>query len=142
PLKRWDPLSTVKISSEDFGFRKERERFYGHYSYISPIRGKRPKGFKNLEEEKRYYDCSKGILAKYKDVFTSVIEGKPIYDDWGSKIGDGFTIIIAEDETRRDEPFLEVPHQIEKIPETSKALTLINRYPSMARVVDGEIEEY
>ena len=142
PLKRWDPLSTVKISSEDFGFRKERERFYGHYSYISPIRGKRPKGFKNLEEEKRYYDCSKGILAKHKDVFTSVIEGKPIYDDWGSKIGDGFTIIIAEDETRRDEPFLEVPHQIEKIPETSKALTLINRYPSMARVVDGEIEEY
>ncbi|KKN20497.1 hypothetical protein LCGC14_0934930, partial [marine sediment metagenome] len=31
PLKRWDPLSTVKITSEDFGFRKERERFYGHY---------------------------------------------------------------------------------------------------------------
>ena len=142
PIKRWDPLSTVRISSKDFGFREERERFYGHYSYISPIRGKRPKGFKTSEEERQYQDCSKKILAKHKDVFTSVIEGEPIYNDWGSKIGDGYTLIITEDEIKRDNPFLERPHQIEKIAEFRKSLTLINRYPSMARIVHPEIEEY
>jgi len=27
PIKRWDPLSTVTIRSEDFGLRKERIRY-------------------------------------------------------------------------------------------------------------------
>jgi len=142
PLKRWDPLSTVKITSEDFGFRKERERFYGHYSYISPIRGKRPKGFKNIEDIKYYHDCSKKILAKYQDVFNSIIDGKSVSGDSGIAKGKGFTLIITEDEKKRDNPFLETPHQIERIPNACKALTLINRYPSMSRVVDREIEKY
>ena len=60
---------------------------------------------------------------------------------WGMPIGDGFTIIISQDEMRRDNPFLETPHQIERIPEASKALTLINRYPSMARIIDSEVEQ-
>jgi UDPglucose--hexose-1-phosphate uridylyltransferase len=142
PIKRWDPLSTVSIRAEDFGLRKERVRYYGHYSYISPIRGKRPKGFKTSEEEKQFYDCSKKIVGKYKDVFSSVIEGKIIYDDWGLPLGNGFTIIITEDEIKRDNPFSETPHRIEKIPDTSKALTLINRYPSMARIVEPDVDKY
>ncbi len=141
PLKRWDPLSTVKIKSESFGLRKERTRFYGHYSYISPIRGTRPKGFKSDEEEKQFYDCSKKVMVKYRDVFSSVIEGKVVHDDWGMPIGDGNTVIITQDEIRRDDPFSETIHRIDKIPDTCKAVTLINRYPSMARVVDKEIEE-
>ena len=28
PIKRWDPLSTVSIHTEDFGLRKERTRKY------------------------------------------------------------------------------------------------------------------
>ena len=142
PIKRWDPLSTVSIRTEDFGLRKERSRYYGHYSYISPIRGKRPKGFKTIEEEKQLYDCSKKIVGKYKDVFSSVIEGKIVYDDWGMPLGNGFTIIITEDEKRRDNPFSEAPHRIDKISDKSKALTLINRYPSMARVVDPDIDKH
>jgi UDPglucose--hexose-1-phosphate uridylyltransferase len=142
PIKRWDPLSTVKITSKDFGFRKERVRYYGHYSYISPIRGTRPKGFKTMEEEKEFYDCSKRVMKKHLDVFSSVTEGKQVYDDWGMPIGDGFTIIVNQDEMKRDHPFLETPHQIERITEASKALTLINRYPSMARIVDPEVEQY
>ena len=59
PIKRWDPLSTVTIQTEDFGVRKDRIRSYGHYSYISPIRGQRPRGFKTDEEEKQFHDCSK-----------------------------------------------------------------------------------
>jgi UDPglucose--hexose-1-phosphate uridylyltransferase len=142
PIKRWDPLSTVSIHTEDFGLRKERTRYYGHYSYISPIRGKRPKGFKTEVEEKQFLDCSKKIVGKYKDVFSSITEGKVVYDDWGIPLGDGFTMIITQDEIRRDNPFSESPHQIERIPDACKALTLINRYPSMARIIDSEIEEY
>jgi diadenosine tetraphosphate (Ap4A) HIT family hydrolase len=142
PIKRWDPLSTVKITSKDFGLREERARFYGHYSYISPIRGQRPKGFKTIEDEKEFEDCSKKILTKYRDVFSSVIEGRQVYDQWGMPIGDGNTIIITQDEMRRDSPFSEIVHPIEKIPEASKSLTLINRYPSMARIVNQEVEKY
>ncbi len=141
PIKRWDPLSTVIIHTEGFGLRK-KPRYYGHYSYISPIRGARPKGFKTTEEEKQLYDCSKKIVSKYKDVFSSVIEGKLIYDDWGMPLGNGFTIIITQDEIRRDDPFSETPHRIDRLPDTSKAITLINRYPSMARVIDPGIEKF
>ncbi len=141
PIKRWDPLSTVIIRSKDFGLRK-KVRYYGHYAYISPIRGERPKGFKSSEDEKQFYDCSKKIFGKYKDVFSSVAEGKVVHDDWGMPLGNGFTIIIAEDEKKRDNPFSESPHRIKKVPLSSKALTLINRYPSMARIVDPEIEKY
>jgi len=142
PVKRWDPLSTVKITSEAFGLRKEHMRFYGHYSYISPIRGSRPKGFKNDEQEKQFYDCSEKVVPKFKDVFSSIIEGKIVQDDWGMPIGDGFTMIITEDEIRRDNPFSEIPHRLERIPDTCKAITLINRYPSMARIIDQDIEEH
>ncbi len=141
PIKRWDPLSTVSIRSEDFGLRKERKRYYGHFAYISPIRSARPKGFKTNEEEKQFYDCSKKIAFKHKDVFTSITEGKPIYDGWGKQLGDGFTMIITEDAKRKDNPFLEIPHQSKGISDECKALTLINRYPSMARIVDPDIEK-
>jgi len=52
PLKRWDPLSTVIIRSKDFGLRKRQIRYYGHYSYLSPIRGKRPEEYKKIEEKR------------------------------------------------------------------------------------------
>jgi len=141
PIKRWDPLSTVSIKSEDFGFREGRKRYFGHFAYISPIRSARPKGFKTNEEEKQFYDCSKKIASKHKDVFTSITEGKPIYDGWGKQLGDRFTINITEDEKRKDNPFLDMPHQAQKIPGDCKALTLINKYPSMARIVDPDIEK-
>ncbi len=142
PVKRWDPLSTVQIKSKAFGFREEHIRFYGHYSYISPIRGLRPKGFKSDEQKKQFYDCTKKVVPQFMDVFSSIIEGKIVHDDWGMPIGDGFTMIITEDEIKRDNPFSETPHRIERIPDTCKAITLINRYPSMARIIDQDIEEY
>ena len=141
PIKRWDPLSTVVIRTKDFGLRKEKNKFYGHYAYLSPIRGQRPKGFSSVEDKSQFNDCSKKIAAKQKDVFTSITEGKLVHDEWGKQLGDGFTIIITEDEKRKDNPFLEMPHQVQKIPEDCKALTLINRYPSMARIVDPDIEK-
>ena len=73
-------------------------------------------------------------------MFTAVTEGKPLYDEVGNLIRDGNTIIIAQDEVRRDNPFLDHPHRIERIPDDCKAVTLINRYPSMARVIDQDIQ--
>jgi len=126
PIKRWDPLSTVSIRTEAFGLRKEKIKFYGHYSYISPIRGQRPKGFASVDETKQFYDCSKKITSMHKDVFTSITEGKLIHDNWGKQLGDSFTIIITEDEKKKDNPFLEMPHQNKRISDECKALTLIN----------------
>ncbi|MFX0057321.1 MAG: hypothetical protein ACFE8J_03380 [Candidatus Heimdallarchaeota archaeon] len=139
PIKRWDPLSTITITSDEFGLHKQLKRFYGHYAYLSPIRSIRPKGY-NKDEEKRFYDCSEKLTSKYKDVFTGVTEGKPVYDDWGNLLGDAYTIILTEAEKKRDNPFSDKPHRINRIPEDVKAVTLINRYPSMARIVDNDLE--
>jgi UDPglucose--hexose-1-phosphate uridylyltransferase len=140
PIKRWDPLSLITIATDEFGLHKKQKRFYGHYAYISPIRGIRPKGFEK-DGEKQFYDCSKKLTTNYKDVFTGVTEGKPVFDDWGHSLGDAYTIILTEDQKKRDNPFMDKPHRIEKIPDKVKAATLINRYPSMARVVDPDLEE-
>ncbi len=137
PIKRWDPLSSVIIKSKEFGFRDEYIRYYGHYAYLSPIRGSRPHAY-NLKLK----EISKIELLNIKDVFTSVIEGELAYDKNGNQLGDGYTIILCEGIKRRDNPFHEIPHRIEKISPDCKALTLINRYPSMARIIDPEIEKY
>ena len=140
PVKRWDPLSTVKISEKGFGLRQSI-RHSGHFSYLSPIRGQRPRGFKNSgKKEVDFGDCSKKSFNSINDVFTAVTEGKPLHDEEGNLLRDGNTIIIAQDEVRRDNPFLDQPHRIERIPDDCKAVTLINRYPSMARVIDQNIQ--
>jgi len=141
PIKRWDPLSTVSIRTEGFGLRKGHDRYYGHFAYISPIRSARPKGFTSVEEKRQFYDCSKRVALKHKDVFTSITEGKTTFDDWGTQLGDGYTIIVTEDEIRKDNPFLEIPHKNQRVSDDCKALTLINRYPSMARIIDPDIEK-
>ncbi len=125
PIKRWDPLSTVIIRSNEFGTNKRRLRYYGHYSYVSPIRGKRPIGFKTDQKK-----------SDIKDVFKSITDGERV----NPVGGEGYTIIIAEDEKRVDDPFLNNPHKAEGVPDSCKAVTLINRYPSMARIVDQEIK--
>jgi UDPglucose--hexose-1-phosphate uridylyltransferase len=142
PIKRWDPLSTVSISENDSGLHKKNKRFYGHYAYLSPIRGKRPVGYKDIQEKLQVSDCTEKAWEDYKDVFMGVVEGEPIFSDNGNQIGDGFTIILTEDEKRRDKPFSDTPHRIEKVPDSCKAITLINRYPSMARIIDPDIDKY
>ena len=64
PVKRWDPLSTVKIIEKGFGLR-QTIRHSGHFSYLSPIRGQRPRGFKNNgKTEVDFGDCSKTIIRR------------------------------------------------------------------------------
>ncbi|TFG22217.1 MAG: hypothetical protein EU533_04530, partial [Promethearchaeota archaeon] len=139
PIKRWDPLSTVIAEPDEFGFHKKENRFHGHYAYLSPIRGKRPKGFKMAEKK---IDLKEKDWNKYIDVFKAVTEGKAIYDKHNKLIGDGYTLVITEDEEKKDKPFSDTPHRLNELDSSCKAVTLINRYPSMARVVDPEIEAF
>ena len=141
PLKRWDPLSTEIISTNEFGLHKKQNRYYGHYAYLSPIRGKRPIGYISKEKNIDAKPSSVIDLKEDIDAFTAVVEGKQIQSDEGSLFGDGFTIIITQDEKRRDKPFNDTPHRIKRIPDSCKAITLINRYPAMARIVDHEIRQ-
>ncbi|MFW9951804.1 MAG: hypothetical protein ACFFKA_16935 [Candidatus Thorarchaeota archaeon] len=141
PIKRWDPLSTISITTDEFGLHKNEHRFYGHYAYISPIRAKRPSGFNFEQTQDILKDCSKKNFKNYRDVFSGIVKGDNIYDTWGNKIGDGYTIIITEDDKKRDNPFCENPHRISNLLSHTKAMTLINRYPSMARIVDSQIEK-
>ncbi len=142
PIKRWDPLSTVEIHTREFGYRQDHRRFYGHYSYISPIRGIRPKGFSDSSQKRKEYEKgSQQLFQEPIDIFTSITEGKPVYREDGSQLGDGYTIIISEDDKRRDNPFSDKPHKINRLPDNCKAITLINRYPAMARVINKDIRK-
>ena len=139
PIKRWDPLSTISITMDEFGLHKKLKRYYGHYSYLSPIRGKRPQGYKTIQEACKSPDINNARLKSFIDVFTAITEGKAIYDVNGNQIGDGYSMIITQDEEKREKPFSNIPHKSAHVPKSCKALTLINRYPSMARVIDPEI---
>lgn len=139
PIKRWDPLSTIFIDTDEFGLQKREKRFHGHYSYLSPIRGKRPKGFKIVDKK---IDLKDTDWENFVDVFKAVTEGKPLYDAKNKLIGDAYTIVVTEDESKKDNPFSSNPHRLKSVDQSCKALTLINRYPSMARVIDREIEDY
>ena len=138
PLKRWDPLSTVMIRSKEFGLRKRQIRYYGHYSYISPIRGNRPEGYNIIEEKKIDIESRPHTV---QDVFMAVTDGKQEYSKEEDNTGIGYTVILMENEKRRDNPFLAIPHRIEKLPDSCKALTLVNRYPAMARVINSDIRD-
>ncbi|MFX1237524.1 MAG: hypothetical protein ACFFAS_00075 [Promethearchaeota archaeon] len=135
PIKRWDPLSTVVIKKKGFGLRNQ-VRYSGRFSYISPIRGKRPQSY--MDDSNEALDCSK--LANISDIFSSITEGKAIYNNDGMLLRDGNTIIITEDEIRRDNPFSDTPRKLEPLDPSVKAITLINRYPSMVRVIDPDLK--
>ncbi len=142
PIKRWDPLSTITRTTDEFGLHKQKERYYGHYAYLSPIRGQRPKGYQTIEKKSSMQKCSNSFWKEYKDVFTATTEGIPLNYDLKKDPGDYYTLIITEDETQKSNPFSVSLTKIEKISEKCKALTLINRYPAMARVIDPEIDAY
>ncbi len=140
PIKRWDPLSTIMIQSDEFELHKKQVRYYGHYSYLSPIRAKRPIRYVYSKKKGEHKEFTEYDPKCTKDVFLGITEGKSIYDDDEKLIGDGYTIIITEDEKQRDKPFSKIPHRIARISVHTKAITLINRYPSMARVVAPSIK--
>ena len=115
PRKRWDPLSSAEIKLYDTStgrlipIGKRR----GHFSYVSPIRAARPEDIRKAREKKR------------RDVFKSIIEGKD------------YAIFVTLDDKRADSAFSTTPVMIEL--KDVKAVTIINRFPAMARYIDEEV---
>ena len=105
PVKVFDPLLTHRYSI--YGTT-------GHFSYISPVRGYRPKG---VDFEKR----------KRSDVFRKIIEGQ----DWA--------IYITLDDNLKSSPFEKTPYMF--CSEKYRAATIINRFPSYVRIIDDEVLE-
>jgi len=126
PIKRWDPLSNVPIILQDNGQNIVLSKIYGHYSYISPVRKKRKFTIEKKNEG--------------NDVFKAILGGKPLKDEEGHLISDGFGIIICNGTKKMDTPFSIIPKRYTNI--QGKAITLINRYPAMARWIEANIYEY
>ncbi len=115
PRKRWDPLTSVEIRLYDEVSRvlipigKKR----GHFSYISPIRGRRPQASKHT--------------GQLPDVFEDILAGKD------------YAIFVALDDKRAESPFSVQPTMM-RINGYS-AVTIINRYPAMIRYLEESIRD-
>lgn len=118
PRKRWDPLSSAEIKLYDPSTGKliPIGKRRGHFSYVSPIRAKRPNELKE-----------KNVPSKKHDVFKNIIDGKD------------YAIFITINDKRVDSAFSVTP--VMKYLEGVKAATIINRFPAMVRHIDPEIEE-
>ncbi len=112
PRKRWDPLSSSEIILHDEKTGKPMPigKRRGHFSYISPVRGVRPKG----------------VGVRLKDVFKDIIEGND------------YAIFVTLDEYQYDSAFSVSP--VLKDVRDRKAVTIINRFPAMVRYIDPEVE--
>jgi len=113
PKKRWDPLTTKLIPLKSKG-QKARTNFkyVGHFSYISPIRGLRPKP----KERKP---------GEVVNIFKPIIAGED------------YAIFITLDEERYENSFSTRP-SLKKVSER-KAVTIINRFPSMVRMLEEDL---
>ena len=115
PRKRWDPLTSMEIKlfdeiSRSFVSIGKRK---GHFSYVSPVRGVRPSPISITEKNKVY------------DVFKDIILGKD------------YAIFVSIDDERGENPFSLKPIMLNI--SDRKAVTIINRFPAMARHIDEEI---
>ncbi|MHA1731579.1 MAG: HIT domain-containing protein [Promethearchaeota archaeon] len=133
PRKRWDPLTFSPITLNEYGYSVVLEKNYGHYSYISPIRGRRPFHVEDTPEDES---------GEVRDVFSPVIEGKLSHDeeDPSRVVEDGRGIVVADDDRRVDDIFSVNPHLHKKL--EGKAITLVNKYPPMVRCIDDELASY
>ena len=72
------------------------------------------------------------------DIFEPMIEGKHKF--FGEKIYPAHTIILTDGTLEKDHPFTDRVKVYRGL--SGNAMTMINKYPSMARVIDPEIEKH
>jgi UDPglucose--hexose-1-phosphate uridylyltransferase len=132
PVKRWDPLSSAAIELHEHGYTIQLMKQFGHYSYISPIRSSRTNQF---QEKSPPLDPD----GHFIDLFKATLDAKDYLDASGVRVGDPHSITICDGCTRLDNPFSIKP-RIKKT--TEKAISFINKFPAMCRVVDPEIKGY
>ena len=119
PFMHWGIINKYNFSEDKISFipRKVFDKILynsgsGHFSYISPVRGFRPKAY-----------SLKGRVSK--DVFKQIISGED------------YAIFIAVDENIFNNVFSVKPMLLNI--EDKKIATIINRFPSMVRVIDEDI---
>lgn len=113
PRKKWDPLAAAPITLPDSsGKMIPIGKWKGHFSYISPIRGVRP--------------GEGGKEGKPKDVFKEIIEGRD------------YAIFVTINNEKFDGAFSAEPLMFDI--RDARAATIVNRYPSMVRVIDEDLE--
>jgi UDPglucose--hexose-1-phosphate uridylyltransferase len=133
PLKRWDPLGSQPIELNKSGRTVTLMKQFGQYSYISPIRSERVNQFLQRHKGPQKKD------GEFIDIFKATLDARDYLDDESTKIGDAFSITVCDGKNRLDNPFSVVP----RIRTTSeKAITFINKFPAMCRVMDPEIKSY
>ncbi|NMC04018.1 MAG: HIT domain-containing protein [Candidatus Lokiarchaeota archaeon] len=132
PVKRWDPLSSAAIELHEYGYTIKLLKQFGHYSYISPIRAARVNQFKDIPLDSR-------APTEFIDLFKATIDGRDYIDDAGQKIGDAYSITICDGKNKLDSPYSVKP----RIRSTrEKAITFINKFPAMCRVIEPDIRAY
>lgn len=150
PIKRWDPLTFNPIILSNSGHSIELSKTYGHYSYISPIRAVRPverkkKSEDNAEGErdKEYMGSVDDIesernIGELLDIFEPMVNGEHYIFNSGRKVAPAHTLILADGSKRMDDPFSENVRIYRNL--KGRAMSMINKYPAMVRVIDDEIK--
>ena len=133
PLKRWDPLGSQAIELTQSGHTVTLMKKHGQYSYISPIRSERVNQFLQRRNVPQKMD------GDFIDLFKATLDGQDYLDADGKKIGDAYSITVSDGKNRVDNPFSVAP-RIRTT--TEKAITFINKFPAMVRVIDPEIKSY
>lgn len=136
PIKRWDPLGF------NFGLNEKYAQYsymYGHYSYISPIRSARPverkKDIENDSEIKTEPSEDPNWDAHPVDVIEPMMRGLAYKGK--SEFMPAHAIIIADGDKPLDDPFTDQAQCYHYL--TGNAMTMINRYPAMVRLIDRAI---
>ena len=119
PKKRWDFTLSRNIQLNINGSSVTlQDKYDGRFALISAVRGIRPVEYSERKEEPK----------QESDLFLKIISGED------------YAITIAKDEQAHESPFSISPKREEL--SDSRALTIINRFPAYARVIDSALEEY
>ncbi|MEM0231141.1 MAG: hypothetical protein QXT20_02995 [Candidatus Woesearchaeota archaeon] len=119
PKKRWDLTLSKNIRLEVNGNKiLLNDKYDGRFALISAVRGLRPVEYSEKKEEPK----------PEQDIFARIITGED------------YAITIAKDEKEAEHPFSKSPKKEELT--KYKAVTIINRFPAYARIIDQTLEGY
>ncbi len=135
PIKRWDPLGF------NYGLNEKYPQYtycYGHYTYISTIRASRPMEYKADGAKKGEPIEKKSEDPEWEtypiDIIEPMVRGKSYF---GEEYLPAYAIIISDDSKTIDNPFSDQPKIYPNL--SGSAITMINRYPAMVRIIDPEV---
>lgn len=139
PVKRWDPLAFNYEVNPKYAIYSY---ITGHYSYISPVRSARPSDRKaDIEPVDPPELIGRIPPINWNsetpiDLFEPMLNGKHYIINDSSQMA--YSIILNDGTKQLDSPFSNKPRVYSNL--TENAITMINKFPAMARVVDSEIQ--